>query len=185
MTTTRVDRAALVRRAMIEVVAERGLHGASMSLVAKRAGVATGTAYVHFDSKEDLLIASFVEAKSGLGVAATADIEAGSRPRDVFETVWRSAYRYLSADPALAMFLLQVEASPLRAAAHDALPEDDPLTTAASRLSGAFVDLPGELLYDLSLAPAVRLAASGESLSDSQMETLIESCWRSVAAPGP
>ncbi|MGD2044134.1 MAG: helix-turn-helix domain-containing protein, partial [Acidimicrobiia bacterium] len=63
MTTTRVDRAALVRRAMVEVVAEQGLNGASMSLVAKRAGVATGTPYVHYDSKDDLLIASFVEAK--------------------------------------------------------------------------------------------------------------------------
>lgn len=180
MTTTRVDRAALVRRAMVEMVAEQGLHGASMSLVAKRAGVATGTAYVHYASKEDLLIAAFVEAKTGLGEAATARIEPKAQPRAVFETVWRSAYEHLSADKALPMFLLQVEASPLRAAAHDALPDDDPLTAAANRLSGAFVDLPSQLLYDLSLAPAVRLAASGESLRDHELATLIESCWRAV-----
>jgi AcrR family transcriptional regulator len=185
MTTTRVDRAALGRRAMVEVVAEQGLNGASMSLVAKRAGVATGTPYVHYASKDDLLIASFVEAKRGLGEAGTGGIAEGAQPRDVFETVWRGAYEYLSADPALAMFLLQVEASPLRAAAHDALPEDDPLTEAAGRLSDSFVDLPGELLYDLSLAPAVRLAASGERLSGRQTKTLIESCWRAVAVPGP
>lgn len=181
MTTTRVDRAALVRRAMVEVVAEQGLHGASMSLVAKRAGVATGTAYVHYDSKEDLLIAAFVEVKTGLGEAATTGVEAGAKPRDVFETVWRGAYEYLSADTALPMFLLQVEASPLRTAAHDALPDDDPLTAAANRLSGDFLDLPGWLLYELSLAPAVRLAASGEKLRDQELETLIESCWLAVA----
>lgn len=183
MTTTRVDRAALVRRAMVDIVAEQGLHGASMSLVAKRAGVATGTAYVHYDSKEDLLVAAFVEAKTTLGEAATAGIEAGANVRDLFETVWRSAYEHLSADPALAMFLLQVEASPLRVAAHDALPGDDPLTATADRLGDAIVDLPGELLYDLSLAPAVRLAASGQKLTAEEMQTLIESCWRAVARP--
>ena len=39
-TPTRVDRAALVRQAFLELVAERGFHGASMSSVAQRAGVA-------------------------------------------------------------------------------------------------------------------------------------------------
>lgn len=182
MTTTRVDRAALVRRAMVDVVAERGLYGASMSLVAKRAGVATGTAYVHYESKEELLIASFVEVKTQLGVAAFAGVDPGSPPREVFEAVWRNCHEHLSEDPALATFLLQVEASPLRTAAHDALPDDDPLTAAADRLIDSLVDLPGDLLYDLSLAAAVRLAASGQELSKRQMDTLIESCWRAISA---
>ena len=38
MTTTRVDRAALVRRALVELVAERGFRGTSMGAVAERAG---------------------------------------------------------------------------------------------------------------------------------------------------
>lgn len=63
MTSTKVDRAGLVRRAVVELVAERGIHGTSMSRVAERAGVATGTAYVHYESKEELLIAAFVETK--------------------------------------------------------------------------------------------------------------------------
>jgi AcrR family transcriptional regulator len=182
MTTTRVDRAALVRRAMVDVVAELGLQGATMSLVAKQAGVATGTAYVHYESKEELLIASFVEVKTRLGIAAFTDVDPDARPREVFEAVWRNCYKYLSDDPALATFLLQVEASPLRNAAHDALPGDDPLTVAAERLVDSLIDLPGELLYDLSLAPTVRLAASGQGLSKRQMDLLIESCWKAISA---
>ena len=183
MTTTRVDRAALVRRAMVDVVAERGLHGASMSLVAKKAGVATGTAYVHYESKEELLIASFVEVKTQLGVAAFAGVDPDSSARETFEAVWRNCHAYLADDPALATFLLQVEASPLRGAAHDALPGDDPLTAAADRLIDSLVDLPSELLYDLSLAPAVRLAASGAELSDHQIDSLVDSCWRAISRP--
>lgn len=182
MTTTRIDRAALVRRAMVDVVAERGLQGASMSLVAKRAGVATGTAYVHYESKEELLVAAFVEVKTQLGVAAFAGIDPDSPPREVFDAVWRNCYEYLSDDPALATFLLQVEASPLRTSAHDSLPDDDPLTAAADRLADSLVDLPGELLYDLSLAAAVRLAASGQELDKGQMGLLIQSCWKAISA---
>ena len=76
MTTKQLDRSALVRRAMVEVVAARGLYGASMSLVAKQAGVATGTAYVHYDSKEDLLVAAFVEVKRKLAEAGLRDVHA-------------------------------------------------------------------------------------------------------------
>lgn len=181
MTTTRVDRAALVRRAMVDLVAEHGLYGASMSMVAKRAGVATGTAYVHYDSKEALLVASFVEVKTNLGRAALSNVDLSADPREVFEEVWRNCHCYLSDDPAIARFLLQVEVSPLWQLAHDAMPEDDPLTGAAERLSAYLVDLPGEILYDLSLAPAVRLAASGTPLSETELSTVIDSCWRAVA----
>lgn len=182
MTTTRVDRAALVRRAMVEVVAEHGLQGTSMSLVAKKAGVATGTAYVHYESKEELLIAAFVEVKTQLGEAALAEVDPSSPPRELFERVWRNCYEYLSEDRGIATFLLQVEASPMRPLAHDSLPDDDPLTAAAERLRDHLVDLPGELLYDLSLAPAVRLAASRQELSQAKLDTMIEACWRAVEA---
>lgn len=49
-----IDRAAIVRRAMVELVAQRGIHGTSMNQLAERAWVATGPAYVHYDSKDDV-----------------------------------------------------------------------------------------------------------------------------------
>lgn len=183
MTTTRVDRAALVRRAMVEIVAERGLYGASMSLVAERAGVATGTAYVHYQSKDDLLIAAFVEVKRGLAESALRNVDLSAEPHLVFDEAWRNIHTYLAADPQIARFLLQVEASPIHAKAHDALSEDDPLTRAAEVLSAHLVDLPGEILYELGLAPAVRLVASGVALTGAEIARLVEACWRAVAAP--
>jgi len=180
MTTTRVDRAALVRRALVELVAERGIHGTSMSQVAERAGVATGTAYVHYESKEELLIAAFVEVKSRLGEAALAGVDTSEKPREIFESVWRNSYHHLAGDDAIADFLLQVEASPLRVAAHDALPEDNLLSEMARSLSSELVDLPAHTLYDLSLAPVVRLVASDTVLTDREIDTLIESCWQAV-----
>ena len=68
----RPDRAAAVRAALRKLVAERGFHGASMSAVASEAGVATGTAYVHYASKDELVHAAYLEAKRELGAAAVA-----------------------------------------------------------------------------------------------------------------
>lgn len=179
-----VDRAALVRRAMVELVAERGIHGTSMSQVAERAGVATGTAYVHYESKEELIIAAFVELKTAIGSAATEGIDMASDPKATFESVWRNIHDYLEEDTAKARFLVQLEGSPLRQRGHDALGDDDPLTATAEGMSAELVDLPAEILYDLGLAPCVRLVADGVELSEGELNTLIESCWRAISASG-
>jgi AcrR family transcriptional regulator len=41
----------------LELVRENGFHGTPMSLVAKKAGVAAGTIYHYFESKDALIIA--------------------------------------------------------------------------------------------------------------------------------
>ncbi|MGZ4707901.1 MAG: TetR/AcrR family transcriptional regulator, partial [Acidimicrobiales bacterium] len=58
-----VDRAAAVRAALRTLVARNGFHGASMSAVAAEAGVGTGTAYVHYASKDELVLATYLEVK--------------------------------------------------------------------------------------------------------------------------
>lgn len=183
LTQTKVDRAALVRRAMVELVAERGIHGTSMSQVAERAGVATGTAYVHYESKEDLLIAAFVEAKRNLGEVAFEDLDQSVTPQESFDSLWRRIYRYLRGDPALARFLSQIDQSPLRTRAHDALPEDDALMSLAADMSEHLVELPAEILYELGLAPAARLVASSTDLDDSRLGIVIDACWRAIHRP--
>lgn len=180
MTMASVDRAALVRRAMVELVAEKGIHGTSMSQVAQRAGVATGTAYVHYESKEELLIAAFVEAKAHVGAAATRDLDLTAPPQETFSRLWRGLFEYLRDDLHLTRFLTQIDESPLRAKAHEALGEDDPLVRLGEEMSDHLVDLPVEIIYELGLAPAVRLAASDTSLDDDQIATVIDACWRAI-----
>lgn len=180
MTTARVDRAALVRRAMVELVAERGIHGTSMSQVAERAGVATGTAYVHYGSKDELLIAAFLEAKAQVGEAATLDLDLSAPPQKTFSRLWRRLYEHLRDDPHLARFLTQIDESPLRARAHEALGEGDPLVRLGEKMADHLVDLPVEIIYELGLAPAVRLAASDTSLDDDQVDMVVDSCWRAI-----
>lgn len=179
-----VDRARAVRDALCHVVAERGFHGASMSAVARQAGVATGTAYVHYASKDELVYATYVEIKGDLGRAATADLDPDAPARERFASVWTGAYRHLCAHPERARFIRQVETSPYAASAHEralASGDDDLVAVAeAPDLLGRLVTLPPEVLFDLALGPAVRLAAAERPLQASQVDDVMESCWRAI-----
>ena len=156
-----VDRSQAVRVALRRLVAEGGFHGASMSAVAKEAGVATGTAYVHYASKDDLVIAAYVETKRELGLAATSKLEADAPPPERFVALWLALHKHLAANPQDARFLIQVEHSPYQGPAHEAAlaASDDPLVAFAQApdLTTLLAPLPQEVLWELGLAPAIRL----------------------------
>jgi hypothetical protein len=43
--------------------------------------------------------------------------------------------------------------------------------------------LPLDVLYELALSPAVRLAASGIELNEAQLGEVADACWRAVSRP--
>lgn len=178
------DRPAAIRAALRRLVAAHGFHGASMSAVAREAGVATGTAYVHYASKDDLVLAAYREAKHQLGTAATAAVDPDDPPEERFVAFWSAVLDHLLDHPDDARFLQQVDASPYAREAHaQALEiEDDPLLTEAQRpdLAALLTPLPPDVLYDLGLGPAVRQAASGTPLDEPTRAILARACWRAI-----
>jgi TetR/AcrR family transcriptional regulator, fatty acid metabolism regulator protein len=61
--------------AVYEVAAERGFKGTTMTLVAQKAGVAKGTLYVYFESKQDLLSAALEHLKQSFNADLRAKIK--------------------------------------------------------------------------------------------------------------
>ena len=157
-----------------------------MSAVAERAGVAAGTAYVHYDSKDQLIVATYVEIKLALGHAAVVAVPPDGSAHDRFITVWRNVYEFLAADPAQARFLAQLEASPYFERAFQQLAQtDDPLIAASDELKADAIDLPLTVLWDLAVGPAIRLAADASTtLAEDQLTELAEACWRALRKPG-
>jgi AcrR family transcriptional regulator len=178
--TIPLDRAAAVRDALRTLVARNGFHGASMSAVASEAGVATGTAYTHYASKGELVLAAYCETKARLGAAALAGLDADAEPGAQFRGTWLAMYRHLAANPDHARFLLQVDHSPYRGDAHAAaIVAGDPLVAPA--VAALLLPLPLEVTYELGLSPAVRLAASGTELTGEQLEEIAAACWRAIS----
>ncbi len=181
----KVDRAALVRRALVERVAANGFRGTSMAAVAQQAGVATGTAYVHYESKDEVVLAAYREVKAELGQAAMQAAGVALAPAELFTRLWRAVYDHLAADPVRARFLVQVAASPYAAEAHDAAVADDELLS-APELGGVvprLLALPKTVLWDLGMGPAIRLAAGEDQLTKSELEMVAKACWRAVSDP--
>ena len=182
------DRAAAVRAALRTLVARNGFHGASMSAVAREAGVATGTAYTHYASKDELVLAAYCETKAALAVVVTAGLDDRAAAGERFHAMWLSCYRHLKANPDHALFLLQVEHSPYRARGHEAAlaSHDDPLLAqvALPDFAARLLPLPLDVLYELALSPAVRLAASDIELNGAQLHEVADACWRAISQPG-
>ncbi|MHB9863525.1 TetR/AcrR family transcriptional regulator [Streptomyces sp. YIM S03343] len=181
------DRAAAVRAALRSLVAQNGFHGTSMTAVAREAGVATGTAYTHYASKDELVLAAYGETKAALGLAVTTDLDPDLPAERRFHVLWLACYRYLKANPDHAQFLLQVEHSPYRGPAHEAAltNENDPLLAqvALPEIAARLRPFPIDVLYELSLSPAVRLAAGGMELTQAQLDEIADACWRAISRP--
>ena len=184
-TKTPVDRAALLRRSLLELVAERGFRGTSMSAVAEHAGVATGTAYVHYDSKDELIVATYVEIKADLSAAAVVGLDPSASPDELFLHLWHNAYRHLAADPARARYLIQVESSPYAHEAHaQVMQRKDPLGEVSAEMAGFVVDLPQLVVWDLGFGPAIRVVADPDrALDERQLDRLARACLRAVKRP--
>jgi len=179
-----VDRPARIRRALRSLVADRGFHGASMQAVARAAGVAAGTAYVHYGSKDELVIDAYRELKAELSAAAVDGVDLALPAPERFLAIWANIHRFLAAEPERARFLLQVDVSPYASTAHEAYVDrhpEDPLGQAVEGVADLLVDLPPLVLFELAVGPAIRLVATGAELGPAALDRLARSCWRAVS----
>jgi AcrR family transcriptional regulator len=98
----------------LQLVAQVGLAGLTMPLIAKRSGVATGTIYLYFESKEDLILALHSEISSRFGYTIFLGYDSEKPVEKGFRIVWGNALRYMTENFAEQVFLQQFENSPYR-----------------------------------------------------------------------
>jgi len=71
-----------ILQASIEVFSQKGFFGSKVSEIARASGVADGTIYIYFKSKDDLLIALFEEKMDEIVVEARKKVQEYSDPLD-------------------------------------------------------------------------------------------------------
>jgi AcrR family transcriptional regulator len=111
-----MDKREEIIRAAMELVAEQGFHGAPMSLVAKRAGVAAGTIYCYFPSKDELIREINIFLEQQILTALVADYPTDEPVRDRFLHLSRKLVEYFIALPMEFRFMEQFLNSPYGAA---------------------------------------------------------------------
>lgn len=77
-----------------QIVAERGLANAPTSAISKRAGVAEGTLFTYFSTKDDLVNALYRSIKRDLADCLLSDFPRHGTLRARIEHVWRSFVKW-------------------------------------------------------------------------------------------
>ncbi len=104
----RADKRRIITEAAVHVFAEKGFHGARVSDVARRAGVADGTIYLYFKNKEDLLLSIFEETMDAMLLLLGEALEDTDDPVERIRRFARFHFDQVRTNPATAE-VLQVE----------------------------------------------------------------------------
>lgn len=159
---------AAILAAAERVIARLGLHAAPVSLVAREAGVAAGTLYLYFPSKEAMINALYLDLLEDRR-RVTAWDPAMAAEADPLWAYWHPLARWHLDRPEASNVLLQCEASGILTAETIAerarLENDGYHQFEAAIAAGAVRDLPRAVFWALLVGPVfllVQLRTKGE-----------------------
>lgn len=180
---------AKIRNALVCVVADKGVGATSVAAVAKKAGVSTGTIYLHFENKDDLLQKVYLHIKTEFhGIMMQAADAPDSKA--MIRKMWFDLFAYVHDHPMDFMFIEFAGAAQVLTGAQMesiALLQADIAALLQRTIDdGTVVDLPVPLVITLLIAPAMYLARTGileqSPLTPDVLNITFERVWRSVAA---
>jgi TetR/AcrR family transcriptional regulator, repressor of fatR-cypB operon len=99
------DKSEAILKAALDLFVERGFHGTSVPSVAHKAGVAAGTIYHYFASKEALVNALYKNLKREIISRVMDDFPFQAPTREQFRTVWGRMAEYAVKHPREFAFL--------------------------------------------------------------------------------
>jgi TetR/AcrR family transcriptional regulator, repressor of fatR-cypB operon len=105
LATAESDKSEAILRAALDLFVERGFHGTSVPSVAHKAGVAAGTIYHYFESKEALVNALYKNLKREIIAHVLEDFPFAAPTREQFRTVWVKMAEHVVARPREFAFL--------------------------------------------------------------------------------
>ena len=103
---------AAIFEATLKMVLREGFSGLKMGGVAKEAGVATGTLYVYFESKEELINQLYMELKRRSAEKFMEGYDSTAPFMVNFEKIWKNYLFTMMNQPEAAAFLEQYYRSP-------------------------------------------------------------------------
>jgi len=101
-----------IMQAALDIIAERGFHGAPMAMIANRAGVGAGTIYRYFDSKDVLIGEMFKEMEEMLLSVLLRGYDPQESIRERFLYLCATVLKYFVANPRYFRFMEQYYNSP-------------------------------------------------------------------------
>jgi TetR/AcrR family transcriptional regulator, repressor of fatR-cypB operon len=101
----RADRRDTILEAALHCFVDRGFYGTAMPEIAKRAGVAAGTIYHYFESKEVLVNTLFRHWKMAVAQRVFTKFPHHADPREQFRVMWHEMISFARENPKAFAFI--------------------------------------------------------------------------------
>jgi TetR/AcrR family transcriptional regulator, repressor of fatR-cypB operon len=178
----------VILAAALRLIPRTGLHNTPMSAIAREAGVATGTPYLYFESKEALINALYLDLVQTRPRPTDSDLAPAASPREALWAFWSRHARWYLENPDAANLIQQCEASGILTAetlaALDRAEAEGRLMYSQAVKDGFFRDLPIEVFAVLFFGPVTTLAelrAKGRvEVTEELLRTTFEGVCRAV-----
>ena len=112
MRTRDLDKQQRIKEAMIALILQEGMNGASVAKIAKRAGVSPATIYVYYKNKEDMLEEVFNECTRESYSYISQRVYPQMSGKDLIDTLIRGIYIFASQRKEVFSFVEQCSACP-------------------------------------------------------------------------
>jgi len=180
------DKRSVLLQAALQLFAKQGFDGTSTALIAKRAGVASGTLFFHFKSKEELIYELFREVHGKLENRILEPFPADMSLRDRLLRTLANLLRYLLENPTEFKFLEQYFFSSLGEQEIRKTQEKQTILQLLlqAREQGLIKDAPLLVLEAIVFGPITALAREhanrGTPIDETMCRLTIEACWDGV-----
>jgi AcrR family transcriptional regulator len=186
----KTDRREAILEAMLDLIVERGLHNAPMSVLAKRSGASPGVIYHYFPSKDELIRALYLHVKSTKLRNLRDGYDSGMSPQETFVHAWIKTYHFYRNHLRETRFLDQYENSPICNSCSAATKEEDEdkfilefkRHFRSRKEGGVLNDLPPEVVKELSFGAALRLAKAPRQLSSMVLKSVASKIWIAITS---
>ena len=101
-----------ILQSTLELIKDNGFHGTPISLIAQRAGVASGTIYHYFPSKDAIIIELHHMIKKQMVAAMFDDGNTKKEYKQRFFEGWTNLCKYFINNPSALIFVQQFNSSP-------------------------------------------------------------------------
>ena len=186
---TKLDVSEQIFDATDRLMAKEGLHHLSMHKLAKEAGIAAGTIYLYFKSKDELLaqFARRVFNKFNKFVAAIEDgFDETQSFFDQYSKMWLNVWYFLQENPTILSNMNQYRSLPefLEIFRKETEYSCWKQFCIKGKAANVLADLDPHILFLLSLKTAMVLASDikylGTVVTDAMLESVIERSWRAI-----
>ena len=106
------DKKELIQEASLKLFCESGFQNTSTAMISREAGVATGTLFLYFPTKEELINALYIESKKALAAYLKEGITKQKSAKLKIKHVWMRAHEWALENPYAFKFIHMFSASP-------------------------------------------------------------------------